>query len=244
MRVSVGRLALLTLMAAPLARPARAQLLASPVYVSPKAPTGLTLAADFGTTARTKLDNVTQADKPTNLGLRATLGLPVVTLGFGVGLYDPKGGASKQTQLAANAALKIFSPPLVPLGVALQAGLGYVKLGSGLGAQTQYTVPIALGIAVKPPTPGLAVEAWAAPRVQLGVTSALGNSTLRAGYGISGGVNIGLPTGLGLHAALDWSKVAQKTTNAVTLPETQTLVVGVGLHYTFTIPGLPMVPII
>lgn len=244
MRRSVGRLAFLTLVTATLARPAYAQLLASPVYVSPKAPTGLTLAADFGTTAQTKLAGVTQVDKPTNLGLRARLGLPIVTLGFGVGLYDPKGGASKETQLAVDAALKVFSPPLVPLGVALQAGFGYVQLGSGLGAQKQYTVPIALGIAIKPPTPGLSVEPWAAPRVQLGVTSALGNNTLRAGYGISGGVNIGLPTGLGLHAALDWSKVAQKTANSVVLPETQTLVIGVGVHYTFTIPGLPMVPII
>jgi hypothetical protein len=244
MRRSVGRLAVLTLAAATLARPARAQLLASPVYVSPKASTGLTLAADFGTTAQTKLDTVTQVDKPMSLGVRATLGLPVVTIGVGIGMYDPKGGAGRHTQLAVDGALKIFSPPLVPLGVALQAGLGYVKLGSGLAAQSQYTIPIALGIAIKPPTPGLSVEPWAAPRVQLGITSALGNSTLRAGYGISGGVNIGLPTGFGLHAAFDWSKVAQKTTNALTLPETQTLVVGVGLHYTFTIPGLPMVPII
>jgi hypothetical protein len=241
MRLFVGRLGILALAALGVARPARAQLLANPVYVSPKAPTGLTLAADFGTTAQTKYDNVTQTLKPMNLGVRATLGLPIITVGVGAGLYDPKGGASKVTQLSADAALKIFSPPLVPLGIALQAGIGYAKRDSTF---KEYTVPIALGIAVKPPTPGLSVEGWAAPRVQLGLVSASGNSTVQAGYGVSAGVNLGLPTGLGVHAAVDWSKLAQKTTTALSLPQAQTLVLGVGVHYTFTIPGLPMVPII
>jgi hypothetical protein len=240
MRPFVGPLGILALAATTLATPARAQLLANPVYVSPKAPVGLTLAADFGTTAQTKLDGVTQTVKPMNLGVRATLGLPIITLGVGAGLYDPKGGASKVTQFSADAALKIFSPPLVPLGVAFQAGIGYAKRDSTF---KEYTVPIALGIAVKPPTPGLSVEGWAAPRVQLGLVSASGNSTVQAGYGISAGVNLGLPTGLGVHAAVDWSKLAQKTTTALSLPQTQTLVIGVGVHYTFTIPGLPMVPI-
>ena len=241
MRPFVGPLGILALAATTLATPARAQLLANPVYVSPKAPVGLTLVADFGTTAQTKLDGVTQTVKPMNLGVRATLGLPIITLGVGAGLYDPKGGASKVTQFSADAALKIFSPPLVPVGVAFQAGIGYAKRDSTF---KEYTVPIALGIAVKPPTPGLSVEGWAAPRVQLGLVSASGNSTVQAGYGISAGVNLGLPTGLGVHAAVDWSKLAQKTTTALSLPQAQTLVLGVGVHYTFTIPGLPMVPII
>jgi hypothetical protein len=240
MKLSVGRMAMVTLAVLPLATPARAQLLANPVYVSPKAPVGLTLAADFGTTAQSKLAGVTQSAKPTNLGVRATLGLPIITLGVGAGLYDPKGGADKVTQLSADAALKIFSPPLVPVGVAFQAGIGYAKRDSTF---KEYTVPLAIGIAVKPPTPGLSVEGWAAPRVQLGLVSASGNSTVQAGYGVSAGVNLGLPTGLGVHAAVDWSKMAQKTTGALPLPEAQTLVIGVGVHYTFTIPGLPMVPI-
>ena len=241
MRLFVGPLATLALAATTLAQPARAQLLANPVYVSPKAPGGLTLAADFGTTAQTKVAGVTQAAKPMNLGVRANLGLPIINVGVGVGLYDPRGGASKVTQFSADAALKIFSPPLVPVGVAFQAGIGYAKRDSTF---KEYTVPLAIGIAVKPPTPGLSVEGWAAPRVQLGLVSVSGNSTLQAGYGISAGVNLGLPTGLGLHAAIDWSKLAAKTTSSLSLPQTQTFVVGVGVHYTFTIPGLPMVPII
>ena len=240
MRLFVGPLGVLMLAATTLATPARAQLLANPVYVSPKAPTGLTLAADFGTTAQTKVNGVAQGAKPMNLGVRATLGLPIITLGVGAGRFDPKGGASTVTQFPADAALKLFSPPLVPVGVAFQAGIGYAKLDSTF---KEYTVPLALGIAIKPPTPGLSVEGWAAPRVQLGLVSASGNSTVQAGYGVSAGLNLGLPTGLGLHAAVDWSKLAQKATTGLSLPQTQTLVVGVGIHYTFTIPGLPIVPI-
>jgi hypothetical protein len=56
-----------------------------------------------------------------------------------------------------------------------------------------------------------------------------------------------MPTGLGLHLAADYTKMSAKAsagTGGLTLPQTQTLVLGVGLHYTFTIPGLPMVPVI
>jgi hypothetical protein len=244
MRLSVAGFGAVAIAVSALAAPAQAQLLANPVYFSPKAPTGLTLAADFGTTVQTKLDDVTQADKPTNLGVRATLGLPVVTIGAAIGVLDPKGGASKETQIAGDVALKVFSPPLVPLGIALQAGLGYVKLGSGLGAASEYSIPVGLGIALKPPTPGISIEPWVAPRFQLGVTTSGGNRTFRAGLGASAGLNVGLPTGFGLHAALDWSKLAAKTTPSFTFPQTQTIVFGIGLHYTFTIPGLPLVPII
>ena len=46
-------------------------------------------------------------------------------------------------------------------------------------------------------------------------------------FAISGGVNLDLPMGLGIHAALDY--IAKD--NAETL-------LGAGLHYKFAIPGL------
>ncbi len=228
-----------------LARPVAAQLIANPVYFSPKAPIGLTVAADFGSALSTKYDTVKSTSHPNHVGLRALLGLPIVSLGVSVGRYNPDTtGVNPETQFAADAALKLLSLPLVPVGIALQAGVGYVQAGSGVGAAKLYNVPIGLGVSLRPPTPGLSVEPWVAPRVHLRGYRASGTSTFQTGIGVSGGVNLGLPTGLGLHAALDWSRLSAKTKGALTLPETETMLLGIGLHYTFTIPGLPMVPVI
>src|SRR3970282_1334521 len=73
--------------------------------------------------------------------------------------------ADKETQFMGSAALKFFSPPLVPVGISLQAGAGYLKQGSGAGAVKTISVPIGVGVAIKPPTPGLAVEVWGATRM-------------------------------------------------------------------------------
>lgn len=220
---------------------ATAQLAANPVYFSPKAPVGLTLAVDFGTTLQTKAGGATLTTKPNHLGARAILGLPIVNVGLGGGVWNSDvPGADKETQLMASAAVKLFSPPLIPVGIALQAGAGYLQVGSGATAVKSYSVPIGVGVAIKPPTPGLSVEPWVGPRVQLQRTSAGGASETRVGVGVSGGVNAGMPGGLGVHAALDWAQFAAKGTT----PKVQTMVLGVGLHYTFTIPGLPMVPVI
>src|SRR5574341_1533642 len=130
------------------ARPAPAQMAATPVYFSPKQPVGLTLAADFGSTVSLKADGVkvmdgTQAVKPNNLGARALLGLPFITLGVGVGSYSPDvTGADKAIQFMGSAALKLFSPPLVPIGVSLQAGAGYLKQGPTGSEEKTISIPV------------------------------------------------------------------------------------------------------
>ncbi|HWP38305.1 MAG TPA: hypothetical protein VNL18_12210 [Gemmatimonadales bacterium] len=234
------------------ARPAQAQLAANPVYVSPKAPTGLTVAADFGTTLSTKVTvagtPVSATNKPNHVGLRATLGLPIIAIGVGAGQYNSDvTGADKEIQFAGNVGLKVFSPPLVPVGIGLNAGVGYLKMGSGATATKFVSIPLGLGVAVKPPSPSVSFEVWGSPRVQLNAVSAPTGKRTQAGIGASGGVNVGMPMGLGFHIAADWTKMSAKAsagTGSLTLPETKTFVLGLGLHYTFTIPGLPMVPVI
>jgi hypothetical protein len=254
MTSSVVRLGTVALAACALARPAAAQLAANPVYFSPKQPVGLTLALDFGSTLDLKYDGVKytvggQAVKPTNLGARAVLGLPFITVGVGAGSYSPDvTGSSRAVQYMATAALKLFSPPLVPIGLSFQAGAGYLKQGPTGSEVKTVSVPVGFGLAIKPPTPGLSVEVWGAPRLQFDAVSVTGaGSRAQAGFGASGGVNLGMPTGLGLHIAADYTKLSAKASagsGSLTLPQSQALVVGVGLHYTFTIPGLPMVPVI
>lgn len=248
MRAKLVRLGVVVVALGAGARPALAQLAATPVYFSPKQSTGLTVALDFGTTLQTKYNGVKQVPKPNDLSGRAALGLPFITLGAGVGLYNTDvAGADKETQFMGSAAIKLFSPPLVPVGLSLQAGAGYLKTGSGATARKAVNVPVGIGVAVKPITPGLAFEVWGAPRIEFSAVSVSGSSRLQAGYGASGGVNLGMPMGLGLHVAADYTKLSAKLaagTGSLTLPETRVLVLGIGLHYTFTIPGLPGVPVI
>ena len=246
---SIVRLGAVALAAGALAQPAAAQLAATPVYFSPKQPVGLTLALDFGSTLSLKADGVKQTEKPSNLGARATLGLPFITLGVGAGSYSPDvTGASRATQFMASGALKLFSPPLVPIGISFQAGAGYMKQGPTGSEVKTISVPVGLGVAIKPPTPGFSVELWGAPRLQINAVRVTGGgSRAQAGIGASGGVNFGMPIGLGLHLAADYTKMSAKASagsGSLTLPQSQALVLGVGLHYTFTIPGLPMVPVL
>lgn len=228
--------------------PAAAQLAATPVYFSPKQATGMTVALDFGTTLSLKSNGVKSTAKPNDLSGRVALGLPFITLGAGVGQYNSDfPGAAKKMQFMGSGALKLFSPPLTPIGLSLQAGAGYLKQGTGASAVKTISVPIGLGIAVKPPTPGVSFEVWGAPRVQFNTVSVTGSSRAQVGIGASGGINLGMPMGLGLHLAADWTKLSAKAsagTGSLTLPELQILVFGVGLHYTFTIPGLPIAPVI
>jgi hypothetical protein len=235
------------------ANPAGAQLAANPVYVSPKAPNGLTLAADFGTTLSTKVTNGgvtrTAASKPNHVGLRATLGLPVIGIGVGAGQYNyDTTGVDKEIQFSGDVGLKVFSPPLAPVGIGVNAGVGYLKTGSGTSEQKRVSIPIGIGIAVKPPSPSVSFELWAAPRVQLLAVSTSTAKGTQVGIGAGGGVNLGMPMGLGLHIAADWTSMSDKRitsgTGTLSLLETQSLVLGLGLHYTFTIPGLPVVPVI
>jgi len=253
MRGYVVRFAAPLLAACALAQPAAAQLAATPVYFSPKQPVGLTLALDFGSTLDLKYDGVKytvggQAVKPNNLGARAVLGLPFISVGVGAGSYNPDvTGADKAIQFMGSAALKLFSPPLVPIGVSFQAGAGYLKQGPTGSEVKTISVPVGLGVAIKPPTPGVSVEVWGAPRLQFNAVKITGvGSRAQAGIGASGGVNLGMPMGLGLHLAADYTKMSAKASVGTSppLPQLQALVIGVGLHYTFTIPGLPMVPVI
>ncbi len=227
------------------AHPAAAQLQNLPVYFSPKGGIGLTIAGDFGQAARTRLDGINTTTKPTAFGGRVSLGLPMLTVGVGAATYDPKYiTLNKEKQFMGNAALKVFGGPLVPVSVSVQAGVGYLKQVSGPFSTTTISVPLGVGAAVNVPTPGVSLSPWAAARVQLNAVSSGDNSATQTGYGLSGGVNLGLPLGFGLHAALDWSMFSRKTSGIVTLQKRETLVVGLGLHYTFKIPGLgvPIVP--
>jgi len=243
MRIWISLLGLSLLAAAP----ALAQLQSLPVYFSPKGGTGLTLDVDFGRDASNKLAGVPTLNHPTTIGGRAYLGIPFVTLGVGAAAYDPKLTSTKsEVQYMGSAALKVFGGALIPVAVSLQAGVGYLKQGSGTFATKTTNVPVGVGVAINVPTPGASIEPWAAARVHINAVSYNTSSGTQAGVGLSGGVNLGLPIGVGAHVALDWSRFGAKPASPIPAlqQKIERLTVGVGIHYTIKLPGLPGLPLV
>ena len=193
---------------------AEAQITNQPVYVSPKHGTGLSLAFDYGKGLNDS------SGKLNAYGGRATLGIGFVTIGAGASSISLGSGAGSEMSYGATASINIVSAPLVPVGGSVFGGFGTVSVAGN----SQNSYPVGAAIAVKPPTAGLGIEIWAAPRVDIKNAS----STTATNFGISGGVNLDLPIGLGIHLALDY----------VAVSDAAPLLLGAGAQYKFIIPGL------
>ena len=220
MKSFVGCAAALALAVGLVVAPAAAQLNSIPVYFNPKGGTGFTLAGDFGKGVNT------QSGKNTAFGVRASVGGGPFSIGAGVGTVSLAG--QSEVQYMGNAALRIVGGPLIPVSVAVQAGVGYLKVAS----VKTLNIPIGIGIGLSVPTPGFSFDPWIAPRVTVNAVEILGITTTNSGVGVSGGVNLAFVMGLGLHLGFDWTKVGGA----------QPLIIGAGVHYKFGPPGIPMVP--
>ena len=242
MKRFVGYAAALALVLAVVAQPAAAQLNSIPVYFNPKGGTGFTLGLDFGKGVNG------ESGKNTAFAARASVGGGPITVGAGVGTVNPRAALTRETevQYMGNLALRLVGGPLIPVAVALQAGAGYLKQDIPFGATTlslkTLNVPIGVGIGVAVPTPGFSFDPWIAPRVTLNRVTFGGASETQTGFGVSGGVNLAFVMGLGLHLGFDWTKLPSKTSGTLNLAEVKPATFGIGIHYTFGPPGVPVVP--
>ncbi len=147
-------------------------------------------------------------------------------------LPTPGGGAvtiggESFTSVGGTLNYKVFGGPLIPLTVTLQGGAGYGKQDD----VSFYKFPVSLGFGLTIPNPALAIKPWLAPRLDIFRTSSeissVGSDT-ETNFGISGGVELNLLSGLGLHASYD----------RVFADVEDPSVFAAGLHYTFRVPGL------
>ncbi len=120
----------------------------------------------------------------------------------------------------------------MPLAVSLQGGVGYANAETGLlpdDEVTQWRFPVGVGFALTIPNPALAIQPWLAPRLDIVRTSAPGlDAQTDTEFALSGGIELNLLNGLGLHAAYD-AVFAEGGTPGV---------FGVGAHYNFRVPGV------
>jgi hypothetical protein len=165
-------------------------------------------------------------------GATAALGLGPLGVTARVSRYSPD-VTDPLWSAGATLNYKVFGGPLVPIAATLQAGAGYASpdvacVPPGACEVNEWRFPVGLGIALTIPNPALAIKPWIAPRVDIVRTSLDGESSTETDFGISGGVQLNLLTGLGLHATYDLMMVD---------PENRGIF-GAGLHYNFRIPGL------
>jgi hypothetical protein len=188
------RRALLTLvLAASTIRTAAAQVLGIPV-VNNGAPTGINIGADVG---------FSNADygKGTAVGGRAAIGLGFFGISAGISRWQSSAdGADAIWSPGGAATLRLLGGPLVPFRITMQAGVGHWSIGD-----VKFThVPVSLGIAATIPNPAFAIKPWIAPRIDVlhnsGGNIITGTDTH---FGISGGVDIVLLSGLMIRGAYD-----------------------------------------
>jgi hypothetical protein len=202
---------------------AQAQVRGLPVYNSGIA-TGIALYGDVG------FSN-TEAGKGTALGITGRAGFGPFGATAILSTFNPDGPPGSKVSVGGTLNYKLFGGPLIPLSVTLQGGIGYFKTDTGFlpsGEENALRFPVGLGFALTIPNPALAIKPWIAPRIDIVRTSSGGQSNTDSNFGLSGGLELNLLSGLGVHAAYD----------RVFIDGGDPGVFGFGAHYAFRIPGL------
>jgi hypothetical protein len=203
---------------------ARAQNPGLPVY-NVGVPRGIALYGDVGFP-----NDVAGNGTIYGLSGRAGFGAIGVTATLSSLNQDASGGGDVSVGGTLN--YRLLGGPLVPLTVTLQGGVSYFKPAEGFLPDedvSAYHFPVGVGFALVIPNPSLSIHPWLAPRVDVAYQKAGGASDTQTNFGLSGGLELNLLNGFGLHAAYDRVFVSD-----VADPST----FGVGLHYAFRVPGL------
>lgn len=214
-------------------RSAQAQIRGIPVYNSGIA-TGLALYGDVG------FPNA-ESGKGTALAASGRVGFGPLGTTAMLSTFNPDGAGDSKLSVGATLNYKVFGGPLVPLSVTVQGGIGYSKPDNGLlpgQGVKELRFPVGVGFALTIPNPALAIKPWIAPRLDIVRRSGggtvtpggiiTGGSATESNFGLGGGLELNLLSGLGIQAAYD----------RVFIDGADASVFGLGAHYSFGIPGL------
>jgi hypothetical protein len=202
---------------------AGAQVNGIPVYNS-GVPTGIAIYGDIGFPNE-------DAGKGTALAVSGRAGFGPLGATAILSTFNPDGPGDSELSVGGTLNYKIFGGPLVPLAVTLQGGIGYSTPDTGIlpnDEVSELRFPVGVGFTLTIPNPALAIKPWIAPRLDIVRRSAGGVSDTDSNFGIGGGLELNLLSGLGLHAAYD----------RVFADGGDPSVFGLGAHYAFRIPGL------
>lgn len=202
---------------------AQAQVPGIPIYNSGIA-TGIAIYGDVG------FPNAVSG-KGTALAISGRGGFGPLGATAMLSTFNPDGAGDSELSVGGTLNYKVFGGPLIPLSVTVQGGIGYSKPDDGFlpgQAVNEFRFPVGVGFALTIPNPALAIKPWIAPRIDIVRRSGGGESETESNFGLGGGLELNLLSGLGVHAAYD----------RVFLDGADTSVFGLGAHYSFGIPGL------
>jgi hypothetical protein len=206
------------------AAPARAQNPGLPVY-NQGVPRGIALYGDVG------FPN-DEAGSGTVFGVTGRGGFGPLGVTATLSSFDQDGPGGGNASVGGTLNYKLLGGPLVPLSVTLQGGVSYLKRSGGLLPNqdvSAYRFPVGIGFALVIPNPVLSIHPWLAPRVDVDYRKAGGASNTETNFGLSGGLELNLLNGFGIHAAYD-RVFAKDVADPATF--------GIGAHYAFRVPGL------
>jgi hypothetical protein len=206
------------------ASPARAQNPGLPVY-NQGVPRGIALYGDVG------FPN-DEAGGGTVFGVTGRGGFGPLGVTATLSSFDQDGPGGSDVSVGGTLNYKLLGGPLVPLSVTLQGGVSYLKLSEGFlpdEESSAYRFPIGIGFALVIPNPVLSIHPWLAPRVDISYQKAGDASNTDTNFGLSGGLELNLLNGFGIHAAYD-RIFAKDVADPATF--------GIGAHYAFRVPGL------
>ena len=199
-----------------------AQVRGIPVYNN-GVPSGIAVYGDVGFPDE-------NAGKGTAYAISGRAGFGLFGVTAMLATFDPDGTGDNDVRVGATLNYKMFGAPLTPLTVTLQGGIGYSKpdLGVFPGDEDELRLPVGLGFALTIPNPLVAIQPWLAPRLDITRVSGGGLSDSETAFGLSGGLELNLLNGFGVHAAYD----------QVFADGSDPGIFGFGAHYAFRIPGL------
>jgi len=164
---------------------ASAQLLNFPVNVNPHHGSGVAIAGLFG---KGMNDN---SGKFTSFGAGARIGFGAINIAAGAMTTNLQ--PDSKIDFAGNAEFVVIKGGASPFAASIFGGFG---TASDIGTR----IPFGVGLSVAPP--GGIFSVWAAPFYQIFSPSGSGGSV--NDFGVSGGVRVGLPMGLGFGASIGW----------------------------------------
>ncbi len=238
MKKLIGGLTVVAFLAGAFAAPAAAQLLGNVTYAAMPG-TGVTISGDYGLSLNE--DAKYDSESTTSfIGGRIGLGLPMFGVWAGAGGY-PIGidGSSAKIGFGGGAGFHVLNNPMTPVSVSIQAGVGYYKQPEADDDFKVLQVPFGALITINVPTTGVAVTPWIYPRGQY---TSIGASDIdtrgKVGFGVSGGLMVTAPMGLGVQASLDWQTVNDLFFEG--FGSYKPMVASFGLHYKINVPSLGM----
>ena len=244
MRNLIGGSAGVALLAGVLVTPAAAQIYGNATYAAMPG-TGVTISADYGLSLNDDAKYpapgfATYQESASYIGGRIGLGLSKFGVWAGAGSAPMfTDSASSKIGFGGGVGFHALSGPDMPLTVSVQAGAGYYKQPEADDDFSLLAIPFGVLLTINVPTTGVGVTPWVYPRGEY-VSFKLGNADSRGkvGFGVSGGLMVALPMGLGIHGTLDWATVSDLFAEGY--GNFKPLVASFGLYYKISVPSLGM----